>query len=347
MKIKVIFIMSLFFSMSMILSAKIVPLDGLFKPESITVGGNYIYIVDFPVIYILNKADFCLVKKFGRIGEGPQEFSQFAATFPHKNELIICDMVKALFYSLDGNYKKEIRVSDFIWRELTPAGDKFVGKSRFNEGKTDTIALNIYNANLKFEKRLVKYKMWKMDNILDYRNIQFATYKDKIFIKPFENKFALDVYDTTGEKLYSINRDYEKVEVTDTDIQRYHNYFKNYSRVRKNYEDIRSKLKFADTFPAIQTFTVADEKIYVVTYKKKDLNSEVLVLDLKGKLLKTLYLPLFKNDEVFYRSIENNIFRRKNNSTFAINNGKLYQILENEDKETWELHITNFDPGKR
>jgi hypothetical protein len=341
MKCRLIFSLSLFFSM--ILTAEIVLLTGMAKPESITVGGDYIYIVDFPGIYILNEADFRLVKKFGRVGEGPQEFSQFAATFVNKNELIVCDMVKALFYTLDGNYKKEIRNSSFIWRELTPAGDKFVGKSRFNDGKIDTIALNIYDANLKFEKRLVKYKMWKMDNILDYRNIQFAVYKDKIFVKPFENQFTLEVYDTTGKKLYAIHRDYEKVEVTKADIERYHNYFKNYSRVRKNYENIRNKLEFADTFPAIQTFTVADEKIFVVTYKKKNLNSEVLVLDLKGKLLKTFYLPLFKKDEVFYRSIENNIFRRKNNSTFAINHGKLYQILENEDQETWELHITDIN----
>jgi hypothetical protein len=296
----------------MILSAKIVPLTDMAKPESITVGSDYIYIVDFPGIYIFNKADFSLVKKFGRIGEGPQEFNQFACTFAHNNQLIVCDLVKALFYSSDGNYKKEVKHPNYIWRELTPVGNKFVGKGRFNEGRIDYIVLNIYDARLKTEKRLAKYKMWSMGkNMIDYRNLQFATYKDKIFVKPFINKFTLDVYDTTGKKLYSINRKYEKVEVSDADIQRYHNYFRYYAKVRKNYENIRKELQFADTFPAIQTFTVADENIYVVTYKKKDLNSEVLVLDLKGKLLKTVYLPLFKNDAEFYRSIENNIFRRK------------------------------------
>jgi hypothetical protein len=66
------------------------------------------------------------------------------------------------------------------------------------------------------------------------------------------------------------------------------------------------------------------------------------VLDLKGKLLETVYLPLFKNDDLFFREIENDIFRRKNNSTFAINNGKLYQIIEQGkggEDETWELHV--------
>jgi len=340
MKCKWIFILSLFFSI--ILSAQIVPLTGMLEPESITVGSDYIYIVDFPGIYVFNKADFSLVKKFGRIGEGPQEFNQFACTFAHNNELIVCDLVKALFYSSDGNYKKEIKHPNYIWRELTPVGNKFVGKGRFNEGSLDYVVLNLYDSRLKTEKRLAKYKMWRMDNIIDYRNLQFAAYKDKIFVKPFENKFTLDVYDTTGKKLYSINRKYEKVEVSDADIQRYHNYFRYYARVRKNYENIRKRLQCADIFPAIQTFTVADEKIYVVTYKKNDLNSEVLVLDLKGKLLKTVYLPLFKNDEVFSREIENNIFRRKNNSTFAINKGKLYQIQEKEgEEETWELHVTD------
>ncbi len=340
MKCKLIFILLLFFSI--ILSAKIVPLTGMLKPESITVGSDYIYIVDFPSIFIFNKADFSLVKKFGRIGEGPQEFNQFACTFAHNNELIVCDLVKALFYSLDGNYKKEIKHLNYIWRELTPVGNKFVGKGRYDDGKNDSVALNIYDARLRFEKRLAIYKMWKMDNIIDYRNLQFATSEDKIFVKPFENKFTLDVYDTTGKKLYSINREYEKVDVSNADIQRYHNYFRTYAKVRKNYENIRKELQLADTFPAIQTFTVADGKIYVVTYKKKDLNSEVLVLDLKGELLKTVYLPLFKNDEVFSREIENNIFRRKNNATFAISKEKLYQIQEKAgEEETWELHVTD------
>jgi hypothetical protein len=255
MKSKMILILFLFFCVK--IPAKIVPLTGMLKPESITVGNKYIYIVGFPEIYILDKADFSLVKKFGKKGEGPQEFLQFAATFADNNQLIICDNMRALFYTLNGNYKREIKFRTFIWRELTPVGNKFVGKTRFNENRIDTLALNLYNANLNIEKRLVKYKMWKMDNIIDYRNIQFATYNDKIFVKPFINNFTLEVYDTTGKKLYSINREYEKVEVSDADIQRYHSYFKDYSKVRKNYENIRKQLQFTDTFPAIQTFTVA------------------------------------------------------------------------------------------
>jgi hypothetical protein len=348
-----VMVLSLLVCLEMLVPAKVIPLPGgMATPDSIKVDQNHIYISDFPFIYIFSRKDFRLIKKFGRKGEGPQEFMFVAIPYVRDDHLIVCDYVKALFYTKEGNYKKEIKSKTYTWRELMPVGNKFVGKGRFDEGKIDYIGLNLYDAALNKEKRIVKYKMWAMggqgkaSNIIDYRNIQYVTYEDKIFVKTDQKDFIIEVYDNSGKKLYTINREYERVGVSDADIKRYHDYFRTYSRVRRNYENMKHTLGFGKLFPAIRTFTIADRKIYVVTFKKKNGDSEVIILNLKGKLLKKIFLPLFKRDEVFYRSIENNIFKRRNNSTFAIKDGKLYQIIENEENEetqNWEAHVTNFE----
>ncbi len=326
---------------------KIVPLPEMRKPDALTVDTDYVYITDFPTLYIFKRPGYKLVKTFGTQGEGPKEFNFVANTFVQGKHLIVCDYVKALFFTKDGSYEKEIKPPVFIWREMTPFGKKFAGKSRFDEGHTDYIGLNLYDSRLRREMQLLKYPMWNMDgdgrapNAMDYRNLQFVTCEDKLFAKPHVTDFIIDVYDTSGKKLRSISRDYEKLMVTAVFKKRFHDYYRTYSKVRRNYENIKKKLRFYGTFPAIRTFTADSGKLYVVTYKMKNGNSEVLVLDFKGNLLKTVFLPLFKRDEAFFRSIENSIFRRRNNSTFAVKDGRLFQLVTNEEEESWELHITS------
>lgn len=333
--------------MEMFPAGKIVPLPGLLRPDSVTVGKKYIYITDFPHVYIFDKGNFTLVNKFGRSGEGPQEFKQFASVFVRDDDLVVCDYGKALFYTREGKYKREVKSRAFCWRELMPVGNKFIGKGRFNKNKIEYISLNIYDHRLNHETRVLEYKFWglgylgKMNNVIDYRNLQYIPYKGKIFVKSHVMDFIIDVYDTSGKKLYTIQREYEKIPVTDADIKRYHDYFRTYSKARRNYQEIKKKLAFYSVFPAVQTFTAADDKLYIATYKKKKGDNEVLVLDLEGKLITRVFLPLFNIDELFFRSIENNIFRRINNSTFAISEGKLYRLIVTEDDESWELHITD------
>ena len=46
----------------------------LMRPGRIMVDKDKLYILEFPHIYIYSLDDFRLIKKFGRQGEGPQEF---------------------------------------------------------------------------------------------------------------------------------------------------------------------------------------------------------------------------------------------------------------------------------
>ncbi len=162
---------------------------------------------------------------------------------------------------------------------------------------------------------------------------------NKIFLKGLEEEFVIHVFAASGQKLYSINREYKKIKMTEADKKRYLDYFKTSRIFGKAYDQIKPRLEFPVYFPALQTFAAADGKLYAVTYGKKNGKTQVIVMDLKGKLLKTVFLPLHETDDELARTLENRLSRQVTNSTFAIKNGKFYQVLENQDKESWELHI--------
>ena len=62
------------------------------------------------------------------------------------------------------------------------------------------------------------------------------------------------------------------------------------------------------------------------TYKKKDNESEFVILDMKGKPVKKTFVPL----------ADKNVFE---SYLYSIHKGKIYQLVENLDKEEYELHV--------
>ncbi|HLP44706.1 MAG TPA: hypothetical protein VK469_02100, partial [Candidatus Kapabacteria bacterium] len=63
-------------------------------------------------------------------------------------------------------------------------------------------------------------------------------------------------------------------------------------------------------------------------HKKEAEKSEFYIFDIKGTFLKKIMLPLKEKDERLWYP-------------YTIGNGKLYQLVEDEDTETWELHVTD------
>ena len=81
---------------------------------------------------------------------------------------------------------------------------------------------------------------------------------------------------------------------------------------------------FPEYFPAIRRFWVNNEKIYTLTNEKKEgekmekAQRELVTLDLKGKVLKRMFVPDIDG--------------------CTIDKNKFYYLFENEHKEVWELH---------
>lgn len=92
------------------------------------------------------------------------------------------------------------------------------------------------------------------------------------------------------------------------------------------YGGIKKWIKFPDYFPIIQRFNVSDNIIYVLTFNREENKSEFFLFNMKGEFLKKLMVPFAVKDPVgFY--------------PYYINNGKLYQLIENEETDLWELHL--------
>jgi hypothetical protein len=78
----------------------------------------------------------------------------------------------------------------------------------------------------------------------------------------------------------------------------------------------------------MKSYDITDDKIYVLTYYKEDNKSEFIVLDLKGNFITRIMFPLAHS--IFLEPYP-----------YTIYEGKLYQIVENQETETWEMYTTD------
>jgi hypothetical protein len=335
------FILSIIFLLiSAVLSAaKAIPIEEVSKPYEILVDGERIYITEGPTVYIYSSKDYKFKKKFGKLGEGPQEFKlgpgQGVLDFHITPDCLKINTIgKMSFFTKDGAFIKEIRNPGGNW--LQPVGDKYVGMQRlYGSRKRDTRfrIISIFDSDLKKIKEIYREE----DSIQTRRNkfnpvswspISYRTSHDKIFID--DRQKTILVFNSNGEKLYDINIEYEQLKITDDIRQQFIKYYKEESPDwRQHWERLKTMIRFPRHLPTIKNYFVTEQKIYILTFMTKAEKSEFLVLDLKGKLLKRTFLPLVKMDLLDYHP-------------YTVNNERLYQLIENEDTEEWELHVTDF-----
>jgi hypothetical protein len=84
----------------------------------------------------------------------------------------------------------------------------------------------------------------------------------------------------------------------------------------------------------LHQFCVSDGRIYATTYKKVDGRTEMLVLDLEGRILKRLFPPL--------ASIRPGR-RPRRFDPFIVDRGMLYELVQTGEKGAWELVVTALD----
>lgn len=155
------------------------------------------------------------------------------------------------------------------------------------------------------------------------QNFSYCTYDNKIFISG-KKGFIIDVLDYTGKPLFTISQNCKPQEFTPDDEKRIRKLYKLFYGQR--YEALKHLLVFPDYYPEIREFIAADNRLYVVTYQKKNNNFACFIFDLEGKLLNKLFIPIAYDLSLW-------------DYPFDIQKGKLYQLIENENEE-WELHVT-------
>jgi hypothetical protein len=319
-----------------VVSAKIVPMPDIIKADIIKVDGHDLVIAEGAAISIYSLKDFKLIKKFGKEGEGPQEFKTFMGfgltVDIYPEHILVNSIDKISYFTRKGEFIKEKKIP--AGTSVTSFQGKFVGSAiQFDQKTGPKMAFSLYDSKGEKLKEICSHPLPLLKGkgtvtLLDLLAGIFPRYQtsaDRIFIGG-KQQFEIDIYDSEGNFLKSIKRDCEKKELTGDDKKKFLEVYKIHPIYKNFWESLEKAINVPDYFPAYKTFLVSNQKIYVQTFKKKDGKTEFLIFDLNGKYLKTTFLPLVFQDII-------------TPYLFTIDGGKLYQLAENEDEE-WELRIS-------
>jgi len=315
---------------------KVVALPNILNPYDILVDKDYIYIIELATIHIFSLKDYSRVNTFGRKGEGPGEFkldddnSVTVCLLP--DSLLINSVGRISYFSKDGTFIKEVPNHAGLW--LKPLGDYFVGMRTWYDNKNTRFrTVCIFDSQLKKLKDIyseahgIQPRRKTIDAISWPSSWNYLTYGDKVFVMGKENKLL--IFNKQGESISSIPLDYKPIKLTASKKEEYITFYKELDPYwRARWERLKSWYVFPDYFPVARYFNIKNDKIYIMTYKEEKNQKEFLILDLQGKYLGKVFLPIVSADILGVMP-------------FDFQGNHLYQIQENEDTENWELHVSD------
>lgn len=313
---------------------KIAVLPELMNPTYLALDDQQLYVSDKETIYIYSLKDFKLKNKFGKAGDGPQEFrlqaGEGAIVFPEKDFLIINSIGKVSFYTKNGVFKSENNVLAQRASLFSKAGNNYVGLSNTMDSKTQSMAFAVCLYDSKFSK----IKDLKIIPFMKGGRFHFPMLPPaigvtggKIIVPGADNRFLVEILNPDGSKAATISRDYSPLKVSDQYKEKVYETFKTMPATKQAFDQIKAMITFSSEFPPFMTIIPADNLVYIWTYNQKNNLEEFFIYDLKGKLVKQVFLPVY-----YLYGIRPN--------AYAIKNNTFYQVVENTDDESWELFGT-------
>jgi hypothetical protein len=335
---------------STVFAEKAAVLPEISYPYSITAAENRLYITEETAVYIYSLEDFSLIRSFGKAGRGVGEFKGRIMLTIQPGCLFINSRGKTSCFSIEGDFIKEEKKPGYTptWMSYIPWGNGFIAREfkREHQGNFFTrffsilfsetgvptsgfyFNINRCDSNKRKVKTIFTYKhpfySGKSINPADIRGACYRIYGDKLFMDDKDG--VIHVFDTEGEELYSIRYPFEKIEITGRHKRRYLRSWM--EKMPVDYGQLESRLRFPRYFPPVRNFFVSDERLYVLTFKEAEGKSELLILTLKGELLRKVWVPLVKIDSLVPFQI----------SRYTINSGRLYRLVKNKERQ-YELHI--------
>jgi len=335
-------LLMVFFPMA---AEKMASLPDLMRPDAIISDQNQLFILDGIYIYIYSSTDFKLQKKVGKEGLGPQEFKKIF--FPNLSDLtihlradhlVVNSTGKVSILSRNGEFMRETKINTPLVR-FTPLGKKYGGFSMVQENKLAHAAVNLYDSNFKKEKEMFRYSLpWDQGEkkrnpiLMAYmdRDINYFASADTLFVPSPDG--TIHAFNEKGDKVFTIQNRLAKIKIDASIAEQADKVFSEDIRFKRPYkaDKAANMIDFGKYLPIIRAYRVKDQKVYVISNKKKEGTNDYescVFSATDGTFLKNIYLPLE----------DNNILEP---FPFDIDKGKIYQVVENEEQEEWELHVT-------
>ena len=326
-------------------------LPGVLNPENMAVSGHELFILEGATVHVYSLKDLKLIRDIGREGQGPGELEVtpwLSNTLTVSDATVAVDSAtKLVIFTKEGKLLDEKRRSQ-QFTQMVPFGDYLIVRKRVEDPieHMQYSTINRLDPKTGEINELFRQEFGAQFQAVDMipDAIHFQIYREKIFIEESPRGFFIEVFDTKGKSLYSISHKFKKIPVTKKDRQEIEERQKLDPFIQSQpggWEAIklRSKLHYPSSYPAIQDFSIADDTIYVQTFKRQNSRDEYVVLRLDGKELGRVFLPEVRRP-TFTEQMMGTCVR-----LFAIHQGHFYYLVE---KDEWcELFVEKivFDPA--
>jgi len=328
---------------------KIGILEGILQPAGVAVWGDEVFILEGATVFVFSLDDLRLLRKFGREGQGPGEVEITPwlknILYVFNDNVVIDSVNKVVMFSQSGTLIKELRRSE-QFTQMIPVGKNFAAKKRafFEKEKMVYSTINWYDPDSQKIRELYRQPFAaqgkKIDMIPD--SVHFAVYEDKIFIEESPKGFYIEVFDHNGEMIYAIQKDFEKISVQAAhkrEAEKLMSVDPFMSNAPGGWKELKKtmNLNYPDLFPAISDMVIADNKIYVQTYKKLSQRRQYIVLDLKGNELTRTFLQEVSPPGFTEQMMGTGV------RLFDISHDRFYYIVETDEGS--ELHTQEIKHG--
>ena len=326
---------------------RIIPLPELEDPHQICAENGRAYVVDKRNVIVYDLKDGSLLTRIGKLGQGPGEFTLGPSRLTLLSDrLVVEDFLKIKFFTLNGEYSGEVREPGSMGiYSFLPVGKNFVGfpSERRADGSLSPPAGCIYDKDLKPKKKFFgefplgppppprpgsRPPAAKTDTLLirDYTGSTVSG--GRIYVADSRKGLFIAVFDENGDLLYEIRHPVEKIKVP----QSYVDAVIKERKASKYWNSISAhqNLVVPEYFPDFVSFKIDGDRIYVIRPAQQGGRYEVIVMDLKGKILEKSFRfpikPNFGNLEFF-------------GLNYDVEGDKFLWLAYNDAKEIFELHI--------
>jgi hypothetical protein len=325
-------------------SERIIALSDLERPTQIVVEGGRVYLADSRDVKVYDLRDGRLLRKIGRLGQGPGEFSIEPRRMSVLGDrLIVQDLGHADCFNLEGVFAGQIRhPSSMAFYPVLPVGSNVVGFPIIRDDEGSILPSGrIYDSRLKLIRDFYGAlpalppappppgrAMEKSDQLLIRDYGDYTVYENRIYVADSRRGFSISIFDENGLLLREINLPVDKVKVpkgfVDAVVKEW--------KASKNWQAYYSYINpvVPEYFPAFIDFKIDRDRLCFLTAAKKNDLYEIIMLDLEAKFLeRSFWFPLKPN-------FENPFYNR---NKYDIEGDQLIWYAYNDDTESYELHI--------
>lgn len=313
---------------------RLVPLVEINNPENIVVDQGQILITEFPRIHVYELKTLEYQFSFGQAGEGPKEFHQYVRIQQNPyigDEIIVGSHMRMSYFTKKGEFIREVRSKSSNANVFKPLKDRFVSYSFYQDQEQKKVfaTVELFDENLKNVKRLASWpRVFQQGRPFDPTDYdlaggEFDAHYDRVFV--LERRTGrIGIYSYEGKQIKAFTHNFYSRPVSVEDRRQIMAGLKSSPQFRNMAGNLDTLVEFPSHFPRTWTMIAANHQIHILTFENRDGRHAFESFDFDGNHIGKFWVEM---------SLQN----PREPFPFTIENRVLYQLVENEDDDSWCL----------